>query len=391
MAPCPPDSSFLACQDGFPRPVFLDLFLTEDCNCRCDYCFVGKPGKPTRLSHAAAMQTVDFLLDSWEGPEEPGILFFGGEPLLAFDLIREMVKYTGQCAANGKPAIHWSMTTNGTLMTEHMMAFFAEHKIQYLLSMDGGREGHNLHRKLKNGQGSFDLLAQRLPLMKSYQPWLGARVTPTPQTVGLLACNIQELCDMGINQFVVGMASGLPWSAEDAEIFLDQMMELYHLYLRRTAAGHYMRLTLFEKDDLEGGEKDLTHSWGCGAGRRRLCVNPRGELYGCARFAALDNGQGALKLGDVWRGPFRLSVRRDLCNDVVWRRPLCVECPARSRCGGGCPAVNYQDTGSIFDPSPFECLSTRVYVELKQRIAQLQESQDKTLPLHECLKKEEGS
>jgi len=360
---------------SFPKPVFLDLFLTDDCNCRCDYCFVGRPGKKTRLSYPAAKRTVDYLLEEWERAEDLGILLFGGEPLLEFDLIRYIVEYAERRALSGAPAIGWSMTTNGTLMTEPMMAFLAEHRIRYLLSLDGSQETHNLHRKLKNGIGSFNLLAKRLALMKSYQPWLGARVTPTPQTVRQLAQNVEELCHLGINQFIIGMASGVSWPPDATASFIEQMLELYEIYLRRNTAGYYMRLTLFEKDDLDEPQRDLTQVWGCGAGRRRLCVNARGELYGCARLAALDNGRGGLKLGDVWRGPYEVSLRQDFCRDSVWRRPACLECAYQSQCNGGCPAVNYEDTGSIFEPSPFECLGTRVYAELKDCLARRQKRQ----------------
>lgn len=359
-----PDGS----KDAFSLPVFLDVFLTNDCNCRCDYCFVGSPGRRMRLSYPAAKRTIDFLLNSWEGPEEPGILFFGGEPLLEVDLIRYMVDYAERREASGAAKIGWSMTTNGTLMTEETMAYLADHKVRYLLSIDGGRDTHDLHRKLESGKGSFDRLAAQLPLMKRYQPWLGARVTPTPETVPHLCRGIAELCDLGINQFIIGMASGLSWTEEDATVFIDQMMNVHDLYLKRIAAGQSMRFALFEKDNLEEASQDLTKMWGCGAGRRRLCVNARGELYGCARFAAIHNGTGVLKLGDVWRGPYNTTTRRELCQNTAWSRPLCADCPYQGQCIGGCPAVNYEDTGSIFDPSPYECLSTKVYAELKERL-----------------------
>lgn len=351
------------------RPAYVDLVLTDDCNCRCDYCFAGTPGRRSHLDYLAAKRVIDLLLDSWEGGDEPGILLFGGEPLLEFELIRYLVEYAGRRHAAGAPRMSWSMTTNGTLMTEPMMGFFAEHGIKYLLSIDGSREVHNIHRKLKGGKGSFDQLAKRLRLMKSYQPWMGARMTPTPETVKYLSQSADELCDLGINQFIIGMASEVPWTDQDGDAFIEQMMQLHEVYLRRTAAGQYMRFTLFEKAGLDDEERDLTDVWGCGAGRGRYCVNPRGELFGCARFAAIGSGRGGMCLGDVWRGPYRESHRCDMCNTSAWHRPACVECEYRNQCTGGCPAVNFADTGSIFDPSPNECLSTRVYAELKQRLA----------------------
>ena len=351
------------------RPAFIDLILTDDCNCRCDYCFAGTPERRSHLSYLAAKRAIDVLLEGWEGPEEPGILLFGGEPLLEFRMIRYLVEYADRREAAGAPRISWSMTTNGTLMTEPMMAFFAEHNIKYLLSIDGSRDVHNIHRKLRGGKGSFDQLAKRLRLMKSYQPWQGARVTPTPETVRYLSQSADQLCEFGINQFIIGMASEVPWTRQDVDIFIEQMMQLYEIYLRRTAAGEYMRFTLFEKDGFGEAGRDLTDVWGCGAGRGRYCVNARGELFGCARFAAIGNGQGAMCMGDIWRGAYRQSIRRDLCATSVWRRPACVDCKYRNDCTGGCPAVNLVDTGSIFDPSPNECLSTRAYAELKNRLA----------------------
>jgi len=341
--------------------AFVDLFLTENCNCRCTYCFVEEKNAHP-LTPELARRTVDFLIEHSGNQTELGILLFGGEPLLEFDLIREISHYCRKATAGTDKSITFSMTTNGTVMTESMMEFFAKNDIRYLLSLDGDKPTQDVHRPLVGGGSSFDSVAEKLPLMKAYQPWQGARVTPMPDTVHRLAHNIQTLFEMSINQFIIGMATGVSWDEEKCSIFLEQMKKVCKFYVEKTNEGAPIRLTLFEKGDLD--EEDDTNTWGCGAGRGRIGVSTRGEIFGCGRFVGLNNSKGALPIGDIFNGFTHLENRVQLLDDSAWKRIDCIHCNYRDRCNGGCPAVNYEETGSVFSPAYGECQSTRVYSEL---------------------------
>lgn len=349
-----------------PATIFMDLLLTEDCNCACDYCFVDGKNDHNRITPKLAKRAIDFLLERSGNEKDLGILLFGGEPLLEFDLIKLIVRYAKKASRNGK-TITFSMTTNGTLMTEKMMRYFQRHNIRYLLSLDGGERSHNRHRKFKNGTGSFDVVAEKLSLMKHYQPWLGARVTPTPETIEYLYRDVQELYSLGINQFIIGLASGVEWTEEDGKIYLREMRKLARFYREERQKGGHIRLTVFEKSDLDdGGKFDLSSYWGCGAGRARISVNTRGEIFGCARLASVNGLCGTLKLGDLGHGFYELQARSLLMDNSISKRTACKTCTYQDRCSGGCPAINMADTGNIFTPSPYECFSTRLHVRLRK-------------------------
>ena len=143
-----------------PRMSYMELILTDQCNLRCSYCFE-KDKNPHNMSDETAMASVDFLMEESGPTKNLTLLFFGGEPLLRFDLMQKVWEYaTKRADALGKK-INWDMTTNGTLVTEEKARWLRDHGVKYLLSMDGGKEDHDRYRKYANGRGSFDVIAKR--------------------------------------------------------------------------------------------------------------------------------------------------------------------------------------------------------------------------------------
>jgi uncharacterized protein len=154
----------------------VDLFITERCNLRCPYCFV--EGKKARdISLETTFKAIDFILKHSAEGASIGILFFGGEPFIRFDLMRSITLSAVATAQREGRSFYFTVTTNGTLLDAEKLAFCRDYGIKFLLSLDGGAESHNLNRKFANGRGSFETIAARIPLMKRYQPWLGARVS----------------------------------------------------------------------------------------------------------------------------------------------------------------------------------------------------------------------
>jgi len=144
------------------------MLITEDCNCRCDYCFIrGK--RPRRMSEEIIKATVDFLLLKSRHLERPEILFFGGEPLLAFDLMQLTVDYGEWQAERYRKQLAFSMTTNGTLFDEEKLAFCQRHGVKFLLSIDGDEKTHNAHRRFADGRGTYHAVVELIPLMKRKQ------------------------------------------------------------------------------------------------------------------------------------------------------------------------------------------------------------------------------
>jgi len=178
-----------------PQPITrLELFLTENCTLNCDYCFVASKKKGHRMSWETAKKAVDFLMIQSSNLSEIHITFIGGEPLLEFPLMKRIACYAESCAEQYGKNINYAVTTNGTIMSNEIAEFAQKHCFNYLLSIDGNKETHDLHRKTYDGKGSYEMLTEKnFHLLKSIQGWMGARVTVNPDTVDHLASNIQIL------------------------------------------------------------------------------------------------------------------------------------------------------------------------------------------------------
>ena len=349
----------------WPGLSYADMFLTEDCNHRCSYCFV-KGKNPRRMSEQIARDALEFLLTASKETKQVRILFFGGEPLLEFGLIRYFVEHGRKRFAEAGKELGFDITTNGTLMTDEMAAYFRANGVMVLLSIDGDQETHDTHRTLVDGGSSFQAVMERVPLLRRYQPWQGTRLTVHPDTAHKLRHNVEHLYGCGINQFIIGPATGIEWSAEALQTYEDQMCLVADLYKDMQARKQPFRMTLFEKDL----ECELRGVWGCGAGRGRICISAEGQLYGCAKILGVDGLRDTHRLGDLWNGITNLPARRDLLNIHPSARPRCATCGHADECAGGCPATNYEATGDLFRPAPLECQLVPIIERIKARMGE---------------------
>lgn len=352
---------------NMPPAIMIELFLTEDCTLRCDYCFVrGKNPRSMELSTLYA--AIDYLFLYSHERENLEILFFGGEPFLRFDMIQEVVSYVERKNAGSKKPkkISFSTTTNGTLLTEPVLKYCYEKNVKFLLSIDGLKEDHDQHRRTPDGNGSFDLIAPRIPLMKRYQPWLGTRITYTPATVCRLTHNIRSLHSMGINQFLLGHATHEKWDQKSLDTLVEQLGELRELYIEMKKKKSYFRMTIYEKGNVNE-LSEFKNIWGCGAGRSRFCIGVDGTIFGCSKFRCanddLTQNKGIYPLGDVWKGLSEIETRLLFLKPHEEKRVICMKCDLRDYCSGGCPAFNAYITGDPFLPAEQECAITRIYHE----------------------------
>ena len=166
------------------------------------------------MTPEVAEAAVEFMLSASRDMTWISLLFFGGEPLLEFDTMRFIVDYCATRSEETGKEVRYSMTTNGTLMTEGVARFLAENGISYLLSIDGRKEVHDAHRRMVDGGSSFDTVMERVPMMKRFQPWQGTRMTLSPSTIHCAAEDVDMLHRRGINQFIIGPATGIEWSDE---------------------------------------------------------------------------------------------------------------------------------------------------------------------------------
>lgn len=349
-------------KDGFYPITQLELFLTENCNQSCDYCFVEGKNRQHTMDAETGLLAVDFMIAHSRKQKDLSVVFMGGEPLLAFDVLREIVLHGEKRAKKAGKKISFDMTTNGTLFTKKKVEFCQTHGVKYLISIDGDRNTHNLHRKTPKGFGTFDRLLGKIPLLKRYQPWMGARITVHPDTVEKMSENIKFLVGLGFNQIIAGPATGTPWPKKSLKAYRRELFKTYALYKERQGGNDSFRMTFFETKKGEYfGHKD---AWGCRAGRGTIVVNSRGEIYPCSKMLGVQNLEGICRLGDLENGITEIGRRARLVGNVPDIRKKCMRCECADFCYGGCYAVNFPATGNMFDPCEDDCNFTKIQHEV---------------------------
>jgi uncharacterized protein len=329
---------------------YMELILTSDCNLRCSYCFE-RDKQPFNMSDEVAFTAVDFLLQTSRHIKDLTVLLFGGEPMMRFDLIQRIIPYANKKAKEAGKTISWDMTTNGTLIDEDRAKWMAQYKVKYLLSLDGAKEDHDRYRKFPDGTSSYDLIMSRLPMMKSYQPWMGTKMSVTPESALRLRDNLYELWKNGINQFIIGYAHGMDWNDEALLNYERGMLDVCELYLEMKYNQQYFRITTFEEETI----CDIKEvPFGCGAGRGRFCVDPWRDLYGCSKLCAI-TGPGRGAFGNVFQGLTWIRNRYHCLNDTIEPRVKCKGCDYEKTCGGGCPATNFAAMGNVYIPDDEAC------------------------------------
>jgi uncharacterized protein len=326
----------------FPPITKVELILSEGCNLACEYCFEKHVTGARNMPAAVARGAIDLLVEYSREEKEINITHFGGEPLLNLPTLFAATEYAEERAAATGKTVSFNITTNGLLLDDELAGRLARHGIKALLSIDGGATSHDRYRKDRSGRGTFHRAMAALKLLKKHQQWVGAKVTVMPENVHRLYEDVLELYDFGVNQFLIGHASGIPWSDHDIALYQEQMGRLYDWY--RQGHRNDLRISEFE------GEAGPVPRFGCQAGRDTISVSPGGEISSCSKVLALNNTKLVAKLGDVRHGLTHL-VNRGQVVECGRLRSACNELGIAEEFAGGCLAANYEENGDLFKPS----------------------------------------
>lgn len=343
------------------------LFLTNECNLRCDYCYATKV--PLVMSDETLDQVKRFITrdeDLRLGDHDVDIHFFGGEPTLRWDQLQKFVTefsrfYEGLYGRK----IKWGMTTNATLLNKARLAFMKEYGITPLLSIDGRPNTHNLHRKTVSGGGSFDMIP--LELILEYFPGTEIRPTITPETISTWIDDLEWFHSKGL-YFV---ATEVAYEADWTDSALAEARRVYELlaeiYIKRRKAGLPVWMKFID-DGLNflGVSEQTGHV--CGVARGVVAIDALGNLFACQRYASFSDP--SLAIGDVWKGfdehklPEVQSLKREDMYPVPNQDLNCDDCVARWRCRGGCNAMNYQCSGDRKMITVNHCKFHRMWAEI---------------------------
>lgn len=321
--------------------IVLYLHLTRDCNLRCSYCYSGEKNKLS-MPPDVARRAVDLFL---EGTDHLKVRFFGGEPLLEFPLLREIVTYCKQEASRRSKKIEYAVITNGTLLTEEMAAFFAEQSIEYSVSFDGHREAQDVNRRTAYGSGSFEMLHGNIPHMLRWNPYLHVVRVISPNNVAMLAKSVEFYLEKGFS--VISFSPDYTHSGfrDSLPVLKSEYLKVADFYLASRKQGKAIYFNIFDHLNT------LFRRGKCRFGRQDFSVDVCGDIYPCCCFA----DHKVYRLGNIDRGPDPqaleiLAAEIALLEQHMERDHR--DCPDTSFCKIGCGCTNMVTSRklSVIDP-----------------------------------------
>jgi uncharacterized protein len=346
--------------------VNVTLHVTNGCNLRCAYCFEGDHAEREDMSEEVARWAIDFALAN--GGESPGIVFFGGEPLLRRDLITWALDYARQASARCGVLPHYKITTNGLLLDDELLALCADNDVAISLSFDGVREAHDRHRLNVAGQGTWARVDERARALLRLRPYSPAIMVTTPETVAWAAAGVRHLFEVGFRYVVFQVDYAGAWSDDSLATLREQYWELARLYVEMTRREEKFYLSPFDlkiATHVRGGE---ARGLLCELGLRQVSVAPNGRLYPCAQFVR-DGHDPKWSIGDVWRG-VKPEARAACFAECERTQPECASCAIADRCNRHCGCLNLQTTGELGSPAAVLCEHERLVTPIADWIGE---------------------
>lgn len=345
----------------------LCLHIAHDCNMCCKYCFAGEgeySGDRSLMSFEVGKRALDFLIEQSGSRKNLEVDFFGGEPLLNFDVVKQLVAYARSIEKEKGKNFRFTLTTNGVLLDDEVMEWANKECYNVVLSLDGRKETNDRMRRTRNDKGTYDLILPKFQKMAKERNQQGYYIRGTYTHYNTdFANDILHLADMGFEQLAMEPVVTDPkmdYALQESDIpkLKDQYDLLAKEMCKRNREGkgftffHYMI-------DLEGGPCIYKRISGCGVGTDYMAVTPWGDLYPCHQFV----GDEKFLLGNVFDGVKNTDIVNEfkLCN--VYSREACQDCFAKLYCSGGCSANAYHTTGKITGTCDMSCELHRKRVE----------------------------
>ncbi|MBQ7152946.1 MAG: thioether cross-link-forming SCIFF peptide maturase [Clostridia bacterium] len=337
----------------------LCLHVAHTCNLNCEYCFASQGkyhGDRAVMPFEVGRQAIDFLVANSGTRTNLEVDFFGGEPLMNFDVVKKIVVYARSIEKSAGKNFRFTLTTNGMLVDDDVIEFANRECHNVVLSLDGRKEVHDRLRKTPGGKGSYDVIVPK------FQEFVKRRGDKDYYIRGTFTHfntdftnDIFQMLDLGFTQLSmepVVCAPGDPYALteDDLPVLYEQYEILAKDMLRRKKEDkpytfyHYMI-------DLSSGPCIYKRISGCGSGTEYMAVTPWGELFPCHQFV----GDPKYSMGDVWKGVVNEKIRDEFRKCSAYARPECKDCWAKLYCSGGCAANAYHATGSVLGTYEYGC------------------------------------
>ncbi|NMA69548.1 MAG: thioether cross-link-forming SCIFF peptide maturase [Desulfitobacterium sp.] len=363
------------------------LHVAHDCNLRCSYCFAGTGafgGERGLMDLTTGKKAIDFLLEASAHRKHCEIDFFGGEPLMNFSVVKELVEYGKKAAQEKGKTIKFTLTTNGVLLTEDIQQYLEEEDISVVLSIDGRPKVHDRMRPNLGGKGSYDQVLPRLQQFVEKRPdsspyavgtYYYARGTYTSYNLDFDK-DVTHLLDLGIKR--VSLEPVIAPPDQPYALVEEDLPEIFQAYdrlgeelLARRQKGEEFSFFHFNVA-LDQGPCLPKRLSGCGAGHEYVAISPEGDLYPCHQFV----GQEEFKMGSLNDEQIKLNPRmvEEFRSAHVYNKDKCRDCWARFSCSGGCHSANHAFTNSLDEVYDLSCafqkkrLEVALYLKIKEEM-----------------------
>ncbi|MBQ8160027.1 MAG: thioether cross-link-forming SCIFF peptide maturase [Clostridia bacterium] len=357
----------------------LCLHVAHTCNLNCSYCFASQGrfhGERALMSFEVGKQALDYLVASSGTRHNLEVDFFGGEPLMNWQVVKDLVAYARSIEERVHKHFRFTLTTNGMLIDDDVIDFANREMSNVVLSLDGRKEIHDALRVDYQGRGSYERIVplfQKLVKARGNRQYY-MRGTFTHRNPDFTK-DLFHMADLGFTELSMEPVVCAPddpaaLTPEDIEVVKEQYEILAKDMLRRKKEGHPITFYHY-MIDLEGGPCIYKRLSGCGSGTEYMAVTPWGDLYPCHQFV----GDEKYKLGDVWHGVQNTELRESFRSCNAYAREECRDCWARLYCSGGCAANAYHASGSIrgiYEPG-CELFRKRMECAIMMKVAETEE------------------
>ncbi len=345
----------------------LCLHIAHDCNLACKYCFAEEGeyhGRRALMSFEVGKKALDFLIANSGSRRNLEVDFFGGEPLMNFEVVKQLVAYGREQEKIHNKNFRFTLTTNGVLLNDEILEFLNKEMANVVLSIDGREEVNNKMRPFRNGKGSYDLIVPKFQKVAESRNQTNYYVRGTFTRNNLdFSEDVLHLADLGFEQIsvepvVAADTEDYALREEDIPVICEQYDKLAKEMIKRSKEGKCFNFFHF-MIDLQGGPCVAKRISGCGSGTEYLAVTPWGDFYPCHQFV----GEEKFLLGTVDTGIVNTGIVETFKGCNVYAKDKCKNCFSKFYCSGGCAANSYNFNGSINDVYEIGCELQRKRVE----------------------------
>lgn len=343
--------------------MHVTLHLTTGCNLNCRYCY-SPPKGHNDMSEDTAFKTIDFIAENY--PLNTGIIFFGGEPLMKKELIKNTIAYSKTKSGY----FHYKVTTNGILLDTDFLEYANKEGLQVSISIDGNEKAHNTFRKYPNGNGTFDVLNEKIDMLLHFQPYAKVLMTVSPETLIHYADSVEYLLARGFKYLIVSLDfSSKNWNDQYLKELKRQYERISKIYETHILNEKKFYFSPFEMKLASHIRQNNFECYQCHFAKKQLSVAFDGQIYPCVQFVKDGVSNKEYAIGSVEEG-IKTDLQNRLYNESKTQAQTCSDCDYNSRCNNKCSCLSWQLTGTINQISPVVCESERILIPIVDKLGE---------------------